>query len=87
MRVQWAEMVRTRAPLLAGLTEQVLKEPITYENPPGTSWTYSVRQVLLHVVNHSTYHRGQVASMLRQLGTVPPATDLLIYVDEYPVPR
>ena len=87
LQAQWAELVQTRAALLAGLTEQVLEEPITYENPPGSSWTYSVRQVLLHVVNHSTYHRGQVASMLRQLGAVPPATDLLIYVDEYPAPR
>jgi uncharacterized damage-inducible protein DinB len=33
------------------------------------------------VVNHSTYHRGQAASMLRQMGIAPAATDLLRYYD------
>jgi hypothetical protein len=33
------------------------------------------------VVNHSTYHRGQVAAMLRQVGTAPPPTDYLVFVD------
>jgi uncharacterized damage-inducible protein DinB len=32
-----------------------------------------------HVVNHSSYHRGQVVTMLRQLGIQPPATDLIRY--------
>ncbi|HEU5394788.1 MAG TPA: DinB family protein [Candidatus Methylomirabilis sp.] len=32
-----------------------------------------------HVVNHSTYHRGQVITMLRQLGAKPVATDLIAY--------
>jgi uncharacterized damage-inducible protein DinB len=37
---------------------------------------------MYHVVNHSTYHRGQVATMLRQLGTRPLPTDLLVFDDE-----
>ncbi len=37
--------------------------------------------MLQHLVNHSTYHRGQVAAMRRQLDTVPLATDLLVYLD------
>jgi uncharacterized damage-inducible protein DinB len=32
-----------------------------------------------HVVNHSSYHRGQVTTMLRQLGFAAPATDLVLY--------
>src|SRR5262245_22067137 len=35
-----------------------------------------------HVVNHATYHRGQVATMLRQLGAVPTGTDLFTYLYE-----
>jgi uncharacterized damage-inducible protein DinB len=35
-----------------------------------------------HVVNHGTYHRGQVAAMLRQLGYSPPPTDYLVFFDE-----
>ena len=36
-------------------------------------------QIVLHVVNHATLHRGQVMGMLRQLGVKPPATDLIFY--------
>ena len=42
--------------------------------------------MLRHIVNHSTYHRGQVASMLRQLGAEPAATDLFLYYAERPQP-
>jgi uncharacterized damage-inducible protein DinB len=35
--------------------------------------------ILQHVVNHSTYHRGQIATMLRQLGTKAIPTDLIAY--------
>lgn len=38
--------------------------------------------MLLHVVNHSSYHRGQVTTMLRQLGATPAVTDYLAHRDE-----
>jgi uncharacterized damage-inducible protein DinB len=37
--------------------------------------------MMQHVVNHSTYHRGQVVTMLKQLGVQVPSTDLLLYLD------
>jgi uncharacterized damage-inducible protein DinB len=39
-------------------------------------------QLVLHVVNHATLHRGQVIGMLRQLGVKPPNTDLFFYLRE-----
>jgi uncharacterized damage-inducible protein DinB len=36
-------------------------------------------QIILHVVNHATLHRGQVIGMLRQMGIAPPHTDLMNY--------
>ena len=33
-------------------------------------------ELLLHIVNHSTYHRGQITTMLRQLGARTIATDI-----------
>ena len=39
----------------------------------------SVEQIVLHLVNHGTLHRGQVMGMIRQLGIVPPGTDLMHY--------
>lgn len=53
--------------------------------PPSTSAEIAdkagLRQ-MYHLVNHSTYHRGQVAAMLRQLGLRPIATDFLVFHDE-----
>jgi uncharacterized damage-inducible protein DinB len=36
-------------------------------------------QIVLHVANHGSYHRGQLATMLRQDGIAPPPTDLLLF--------
>jgi uncharacterized damage-inducible protein DinB len=52
-----------------------------YKNLKGDPYSKSVYHIVLHVVNHGTYHRGQIASMLRQLGHVPPYTDFIYYVD------
>jgi len=37
---------------------------------------------MVHVVNHSTYHRGQITTLLRQLGAEPVDTDFLVYYAE-----
>ena len=44
-------------------------------------------QIVLHVVNHATLHRGQVMAMLRQLGIPPPPTDLISYYRSLPSER
>ena len=54
---------------------------IEYKNMKGKPFRYSLRSVLQHVVNHSTYHRGQVTTQLRVLGAKPLSTDLLRYYD------
>lgn len=71
---------------LESLTEAELDEGIAYRNTKGQPFAYPLRQILRHVVNHSTYHRGQVTTMLRQLRTEPVSTDLLVYYDEKTVP-
>jgi uncharacterized damage-inducible protein DinB len=52
---------------------------LAYKNLKGQPFERPYWQIALHVVNHGTYHRGQVASMLRQLGHQPPSTDLIYY--------
>jgi uncharacterized damage-inducible protein DinB len=51
----------------------------TYTNLAGVVTTKPRWQIFRHIVNHGTYHRGQIANMLRQLGVKPPSTDLLYW--------
>lgn len=79
LRTALAEIEADRRSFLGGLTEADLVRPLTYTLFNGTTATQPLRDLLLHVVNHSTYHRGQASSMLRVLGAAPPQTDFLVF--------
>jgi uncharacterized damage-inducible protein DinB len=66
---------------LEGLTEDKLTQPLTYANLNGETWTYALWRTLFHLINHQTYHRGQVTTMLRQIGVQPPQIDFLVAHD------
>ena len=74
-------MEHEQAEFVAGLSEESLGTVIEYVNTRGESFAYPLWQMLQHVVNHSTYHRGQITMMLRQLGATPVATDFLVFYD------
>lgn len=67
--------------LLPTLTPERLAAPQTLSGG-GRTVILPPWVVLRHVVNHATYHRGQVASKLRRLGFEPPATDLVFWAFE-----
>ena len=54
-----------------------LTNEITYTNSNGERYTNTVMDILIHVFNHSTYHRGQIASMLKVNEIQPPTTDYI----------
>ena len=81
VRDRWRAVERDVRDYLAGLSEQALQQPLTYTSTKGETWTYPLWQVLLHVVNHQTYHRGQITTLLRQLGASAPAIDYLVMQD------
>lgn len=81
LRERWVELAREQMAFIANLTEEQLKKPITYINLAGEPFTYPLWLILQHVVNHSSYHRGQITTMLRQLGATPEATDFLLFYD------
>lgn len=64
---------------LASLSEAQLAAPFDWVNFKGESHRAPFQQVVVHFANHATYHRGQVASMMRQLGHHPPGTDLVYW--------
>jgi uncharacterized damage-inducible protein DinB len=56
-----------------------LAAPFTWKNLKGERKTANFGVVVWHVVNHQTYHRGQISSMLRRLGHAPKATDMVVW--------
>ena len=52
---------------------------IRYTNSSGKAFTNSVRDILFHLINHSTYHRGQIASDFRQHGLEPLVSDYITF--------
>lgn len=52
---------------------------LRYRNLAGQEQELPVWQVILHLVNHASYHRGQITTMLRQLGYTPISTDLHVF--------
>jgi uncharacterized damage-inducible protein DinB len=65
------------------LPEGALGAEIDYRNMKGQAGRSSFAQMIAHLVNHGSYHRGQVTTMLRQLGAAPPAgMDLIAFFRE-----
>ena len=52
---------------------------IPYRDVRGNPYQTPARQIILHLINHNSYHPGQVAGLLRQLEQAPPTTDLIAY--------
>ena len=64
---------------LASLSEDQLLNEITWISRGGNSYRRPIWEALVHMSHHSAYHRGQLTTMLRQLGHQPPTTDLIRY--------
>jgi uncharacterized damage-inducible protein DinB len=62
---------------LASLTLDQLLTEIAWVSRGGNSYRRPVWEALVHMSHHSGYHRGQLTTMLRQLGHQPPSTDLI----------
>jgi uncharacterized damage-inducible protein DinB len=76
VRTRWEPLETDLLGFVRGLAAADLEK--TLYNPRH-QFSYPLRALLQHVVNHGTYHRGQVAAMLRKLGAAPNATDYGLY--------
>jgi uncharacterized damage-inducible protein DinB len=79
LRAAWHALDAERADWLALLAEADLDRVVDYHNTKGEPHRRRIWQMMRHVVNHSSYHRGQVTTMLRQLGAPAISTDLVYY--------
>lgn len=61
------------------LQELDLNEMIYYQNTKGDKFENKIEDILFHIVNHSTYHRGQIALLFRENGIEPLVSDYIFY--------
>ena len=81
----WPALYRRWRDWADGLTDEAARAEVSYKDMRGNPYRQPLGQLLLHVVNHGTHHRGQVSGFLRAMGHVPPKLDLVSYYREIPV--
>lgn len=82
LRARLAEVESERAKLLSSLDVEGFQKGVDYTTFNGTAYRNRLADLCRHVVNHSSYHRGQLTTLLRQVGAAPPATDLIVFLRE-----
>jgi uncharacterized damage-inducible protein DinB len=83
LRAAWAKLDPDFRAFVHGLDAAGLARTLTYRAFNGQSATLSFTQMLQHVVNHGSYHRGQITTLLRQLGVpAPKSMDLVAFYRE-----
>jgi uncharacterized damage-inducible protein DinB len=75
LQKKWEEVEKEQAEFVDNLTNETLGKMI-----PFRSTQVRLMHLMQHLANHSTYHRGQVAMMMRQLGAEPVATDFHVFL-------
>jgi uncharacterized damage-inducible protein DinB len=66
----------------SGLTDAGVQAMLEWKDLKGNSYRQPLWQIMLHVVNHGTHHRGLVSGFLRAMGHTPPPLDLIFFYRE-----
>jgi len=68
---------------VAGLTDERLEAPLDFRDSRGAQFSPPLWQLMMHVANHGTYHRGEIALMLTGVGHSPGDLDFLYWEHEH----
>jgi uncharacterized damage-inducible protein DinB len=68
--------------LLEGNDKNFLEKRISYQNTKGEKFENSIKDICSHVINHSTYHRAQIAKIIKRAEGIPAITDYIVYQHE-----
>ncbi len=82
LRAHWSQQESKLLGFVAGLTQADLDRIMEYKTLKFGVYRNPLWQSMQHLVNHGTYHRGQVTTLLRQLGAKPILTDLMHFYRE-----
>ena len=72
---QWQQWINSAS-------DPMLDHVFQYFSLKKESFKQPIFQMLLHVFNHGTYHRGQLSHFLRDQGLTPPSTDYILFIEE-----
>lgn len=75
------------AKVVLDLASAGLDREISYESQHGKAYVTAVGDILTHLAVHGAYHRGQIATLLRQAGRTPVNTDYITFVREGSLPQ
>ena len=77
LRSKWMEVEGQIGEFVSGLTDESLERVLSFR-----TGKLKLMHLMQHLANHSTYHRGQIAVMMRQLGAEPLSTDFHVFLLE-----
>jgi uncharacterized damage-inducible protein DinB len=80
IRLAWTELEAKARAFFAAQAGTDAHRLVGYTRPDGSAATFPLAHMIQHLVNHGSYHRGQLTMMMRLLGAPPPeTTDLIRY--------
>ena len=82
LKRRWTEVESDLLGYIASLGPADINRVVQFTTLAGTPFSQQLGHCLQHLANHGTYHRGQVTTMLRQLGAKPVSTDLILFYRE-----
>jgi uncharacterized damage-inducible protein DinB len=83
IKARWKTVDEDVSYFAQALSAEDISQVIEYRNIKGEVLSHPLWETMQHLVNHSTYHRGQVATLLRQLGGTPQSSDMLLFFREH----
>ncbi len=79
LKKRWSEVETEMRAFIEGQDEEGLQSEITYSNFKGETFHVPLWQMLAHIVNHETHHRGELAAMYALMGVTHPEEEMIQY--------
>jgi len=82
IKTRWKSIDADINYFVAALSADEISQVIEFRNTKGILFRHPIWETMQHMVNHSTYHRGQITTLLRQLGGSPQVSDMIYFFRE-----